>query len=110
MTVDDLLSNMSSREFSEWMAYYSIEPFGEDRIDIAAGLIASTLANIHRDPKQRQKPYSVEEFCADYWKEPVVVPDEARLTPEEMADMMKKLRAARPKPGDIVISNEPIRK
>ena len=45
MTVRQLENSMSARELSEWMAYYAIEPFGEQRDDYRAGLIAATVAN-----------------------------------------------------------------
>ena len=53
---------MSSREFAEWMAYYEIEPFGEERADWRAGMIAATIANIFRDTKKRRKPYKPQDF------------------------------------------------
>ena len=45
MTVRELENRISSRELAEWMAYYSIEPFGEQREDYRAGLVAATVAN-----------------------------------------------------------------
>jgi hypothetical protein len=30
---------------SEWQEYYSIEPFGEERADLRAGIIAATVEN-----------------------------------------------------------------
>lgn len=45
MTVRELENRMSARELSEWMAYYAIEPFGEQREDYRAGLLAATVAN-----------------------------------------------------------------
>jgi len=45
MTVRQLENSLSSQELSEWMAYYSIEPFGPAREDYRAGLIAATTAN-----------------------------------------------------------------
>lgn len=38
---------MSSDEFTHWIAYYSLEPFGQERDNIHAGIVASTLANIN---------------------------------------------------------------
>lgn len=35
------------------MAYARLEPFGEERADLRAGIIASTVANVHRSRKQR---------------------------------------------------------
>ena len=40
---------MSSLELSEWLAYSRIEPIGrEQRADLRAGIIASTVANSQR--------------------------------------------------------------
>lgn len=36
---------MDSREFAEWMAYYAISPFGDDRADMRNGIVAATVAN-----------------------------------------------------------------
>lgn len=35
------------------MAYYKIEPFGEERADLRAGIIASVIANANRDSKRK---------------------------------------------------------
>lgn len=48
MTVRELLGRIDSRELSEWAAYYSVEPFGDFRSDLQAGIVASTLANCNR--------------------------------------------------------------
>lgn len=48
MTVGELLSRISSRELSEWMEYAKLEPFGEERADLRAGIVAATVANAHR--------------------------------------------------------------
>lgn len=47
---------MSSRELSEWMAFSSIEPFGEVREDYRAGLICSVIANASGNYKKHLKP------------------------------------------------------
>lgn len=45
-TVEELQHRMSSREFARWMAFYSINPFGEQRRDWRAGQICSVLATL----------------------------------------------------------------
>lgn len=45
---------MSSREFAEWLAYYQIQPFGENRADERSGTIAAAIVNVHR--KKGVKP------------------------------------------------------
>jgi len=78
MTVSELLSRISSRELTEWRAYYGLEPFGEDRADLRAGIVASTMANVFR--KSGAKPYKAQDFMPrfektrqDWWEQLEVV-------------------------------------
>lgn len=43
-TVRELLARCTGAELTEWLAYYSLEPFGEERADLRAGIVASTIA------------------------------------------------------------------
>lgn len=52
---------MSAKRFAEWQAYYQVEPFGPPAGYWQAGLIASTLANVHRT-KKSQKALTPEDF------------------------------------------------
>ncbi len=67
-TVKQLLYEIDSAELTEWMAVYRIELFGEIRADYRAGVIASTLANIHR--KKGAKPFSPQDFMPFLEREP----------------------------------------
>ena len=71
-----LLAEMDSRELTEWMAYDVVEPFGDGRGDVQAGVVASTIANIHRAKSAR--PYRPTDFVPRFGEPP---PPEA--TPEE---------------------------
>jgi len=55
---------MSSYEFSEWIAYAQIEPFGEYRDDLRSALIASVMANAWRGSKS--KPYKIKDFLLNF--------------------------------------------
>ena len=57
---------VSSREFSEWMVYYELDPFGEERGDLRAGIVASTIANANRDPKKRRKAFTPADFMPKF--------------------------------------------
>jgi hypothetical protein len=59
-TVAELLERLDSYELTEWMAYEALEPFGEERADMRAGIIASTIANVNRG--KGQKPFSPTDF------------------------------------------------
>lgn len=57
-----MLAEMRPHHLGEWMALYEIDPWGEQRADLRSGIVASTLANIHRDPKRRASAYKPEDF------------------------------------------------
>lgn len=51
---------MSSAEFGEWKAYYSLEPFGDRIDDIRMGTVASVVANVNRG--KDTQPYKPNDF------------------------------------------------
>lgn len=82
MTVRELLARIDSRELSEWMAYFSMEPWGTETEDWRAGMVASTIANVNRDPKKQKKPFEPKDFV------PRRVPIEEQA-PEQQAEIMR---------------------
>lgn len=52
MPVGQMLRSMSSQEFTEWMAFARIEPFGALVDDYRAGLYPSMKANSCREGKE----------------------------------------------------------
>lgn len=62
MPVEEMLGRMSSTEFTEWLAFSRIEPFGSLLWDLRFGAIVSMLANINRDTKSRPEPFEVLDF------------------------------------------------
>lgn len=53
MTVQQLLAATSSAELAEWMAFDAIEPFGEQRADLRAGIVAASVVNHSMSPPKR---------------------------------------------------------
>jgi len=84
-----LLASIPARLLVEWMAYERLEPFERDRIDLAAGVVASTLANLNRDPKRRRKAYTPQDFMPLLEK-----PEPRQQSWEEQLAIMKRLSAA----------------
>lgn len=83
MTVAELGQRMSSREFTEWMTYYQIEPFGEEIADArnavnTAATVNATIAAA--GGKQRVK--------ADQYR---VMPQE-KDTPDSAEALYQKFR------------------
>lgn len=60
MPVAELQERMSSREFTEWKVFLELE---KGHLPAhRAGVLASLLANIHRDHKRHPNPYRPEDF------------------------------------------------
>jgi hypothetical protein len=68
------------------MAYASIEPFGEERADLRAGIIASVIANSNRDRKRKPEPFSPYDFMAFREREAV-----QPLAPEALTQGLKQM-------------------
>lgn len=70
MSLAEAQARISAREFAEWMAYYTLEPWGQERADLRAGIIASTVANANRDAKKRRQPFKPQDFMPAFDREP----------------------------------------
>ena len=44
-TLQELGESMTADEFGLWLALYRVDPWGEQRADLRAGIVASTVAN-----------------------------------------------------------------
>ena len=64
MTVAELGDRMSSRELQEWIEYQGIVGCldSRQRGDLAAGIVASTVANAHRSSRSRS--FTPQDFMA----------------------------------------------
>ena len=51
-----MLDSIPSDMLTEWIAYFRIDPFGEERADLRAGIIASTVANAFRSRGRSARP------------------------------------------------------
>lgn len=49
------MQEVDSAEFVEWMVYFELDPFGEDRADFRSAIIAATIANT-QSTKRRFTP------------------------------------------------------
>lgn len=82
----ELLARISSRELSEWMAYFELDPFGQERADLRAGIVASTVANTARDPKKRRRQWMPKDFMPQF--------DRPRQTWEQQLALVEMLNVA----------------
>lgn len=78
--VDAMLAGMSSRLLTEWMAYYNLEPFGDEILDIHF----SRLASLQVSTKKHQIP--AEKFRL--WKR--IAEDTGKFDPQKYFDDLKE--------------------
>jgi len=57
---------MPAGEFTDWIAYSRIEPFGEERADWRAALQAMVVAESQRGNTDRKKPYQIKDFLLKF--------------------------------------------
>jgi hypothetical protein len=75
-----MLNTLSYDEYISWMAYYSVEPFPEERADLRnATLIAAISAMLGGKPKAK-------DFLFDYWK---TEQQQQKQSPEEVLSKLK---------------------
>lgn len=49
VNVNKMLDEIGMPQLTEWMAYYQLEPFGEERADFRMARLAATMVNMWRD-------------------------------------------------------------
>lgn len=67
-TVAELQDRMPQREYYDWVALWSLEPWGDVRGDMNAALLASLTANINRDRRKKAKAFTPADFMPDFWR------------------------------------------
>jgi hypothetical protein len=83
-TVAELQERMSSTEFSEWIAFYRLEPFGARRNDWGHAIVASVVYNMLK--AKGSKDLTAEDFLPEF-NEQDITAREAREV-QRLADKM----------------------
>lgn len=82
LNVDELLSRLTVPQFAEWMAYYQIEPFGQDHTDYLIAQLTALTRNINR--QQGTEASKPQDFLPYH-----------RLQQEDWQSMFEKVRRAK---------------
>jgi len=88
-----LQQRMTSLEFSEWLAYAQLEPFGEERGDLRAAIVASVMANRWRGKNER--PTTPMDFMP-YAKKRQQSPEEIKA---ELRSILSEVTRGKRRPG-----------
>ena len=59
-----MLYEMDCEDLRQWIEYYKTSPWGQERADLRAGIIASTFANANR--AKRSRAYKPEDFMPTF--------------------------------------------
>lgn len=70
------------------MAYYQLEPFGQARGDLQAGIVASAVYNVYRDPAKKSEPFQPQDFVLDFGE-----PVEDAMREQDPSAIYKQFRA-----------------
>ncbi len=84
MSLRQCRAEVDEAELDEWAAYATLEPFGEERADARAALIAFTVARSQHSGKGRKPRF--EDFLLSFGGDE---PARREQTPDEMAAVMK---------------------
>lgn len=84
MTVAELGSRMSHREFREWVEFYRIDPFGPERADFMLAQLCALIANVNR-PRRSSRRFRIADFMPRF--------HESQRPRQSLGEMVGKLRA-----------------
>ena len=83
---------MDSAEFTEWQAYYQLEPFGELVADERLGALAALTANIQRNPDVKPDPWCADDFIT--WRDTGAKPEPEPVLLDDPVAQSNLIRAA----------------
>ena len=88
MPVGRAQAEIDAAEFAEWMAYYSLEPWGQERGDLRAGIVASVIANTQRG---KGKAFTPQDFMPQF---EAPKRKKKKQTPQEMQSILRLFTVA----------------
>lgn len=83
-----MLREMPAAQFSAWILFAEIEPFGELRDDYRMANMMQLMANMNRNVKKRPEPFTLEDFMLDW--------DGSRAERQRMEEVSRRQAAKTP--------------
>jgi hypothetical protein len=97
--VAELKRRMPSAEFTQWVAYYGLDPFGREREDMQAAIVAKTVADCATG-----KNNELDAFLIEYGKDK----EKKTSKPQSVISMQQNLMCAFKAAGcEIIDKREP---
>lgn len=82
-----MLSQMTAREFREWLVFNSLEPFLEERVGDLFASVVQLLMNVHRDRRKRRSPFDLKAARLYFGDENAKGKTDWKLVAEQMRTM-----------------------
>ena len=86
------MDRMSMEEFAAWIAYSEIEPFGEAREDLRAGIMWASFATVHSDSKKNPRGIGIDKYPL-FAMQKRLDGEATQATPQSLFRAMKMLSA-----------------
>lgn len=84
LDVDAMLAEMTAPQLAQWLDYYQVEPWGEDRADLRNAQLMALLFNLFR--RRGTAPKRASDFMLRFGRR-------ARQTPRQMFEVLKMAAA-----------------
>ena len=85
MTVEQLDRGITSKELTEWMAYYRLEPFGQERADFHSARIAAAVYNCFSKTKVSESDFML--------RDPGEKPESRQMSESDLRKMVQVAKA-----------------
>ena len=85
---DYVLDRLTSRQLRDWMDFYEVEPWGSDMEFLRSGIVASTIANCHRD--SRRPAFKAKDFTPQFGRPPGQTMEETKAKMNEAMAALKQ--------------------
>ena len=84
--MDAMLAEMSAKQLREWMEFYRIDPWSEERADIRAAIVAHTVAVSSGASRKDKRPMKIEDFMPEFGAR-----EKAKAKPVQSAKAIKAM-------------------
>lgn len=89
--VDRMLAEITSRQLTEWKAFYKLEKFGPLVEERRTAKLLALLANINRDSERKPSPYTTEDFMPTYEQDVIERKTKKALSPAGVVEKARRV-------------------
>jgi hypothetical protein len=87
-----MLAAMRPSQLGEWLALYDIDPWGEQRADLRAGIVAAEVHNAAGSKRKDNQPITADQFMPYVERKTVSLAEKAKAVLKSAAPSKKKTK------------------